>query len=56
MMSIRGVAFTAGDQMEMVAAATTYGVSSAGLIRLRLISGNYLPEFYQDAYPKLLQE
>jgi putative aldouronate transport system substrate-binding protein len=34
----------------------TYGVAAAGLIGLEVPYINYLPEFYQDAYPDFLQD
>lgn len=37
--------------MEMDVDGDTYGVSSAGLIGTEAPYTNYLPEFYQDAYP-----
>ena len=34
----------------------TYGVSSAGIVGTEAPYVNYLPEFYQDAYPDFLQD
>lgn len=44
-------AFTTGDPDGNGVDGDTYGVSSAGLIGTEAPYTNYLPEFYQDAYP-----
>lgn len=44
-------AFTKGDPDKNGIDGDTYGVSSAGLIGVEAPYTNYLPEFYQDAFP-----
>lgn len=44
-------AFTTGDPDGNGVNGDTYGVSSAGIIGAESPYTNYLPEFYQDAYP-----
>lgn len=49
-------AFTEGDPDGNGVKGDTYGVSSAGLIGEEVPYVNYLPEFYQDAYPSFYQK
>ena len=44
-------AFTTGDPDGNGVNGDTYAVSSAGLIGKEAPYTNYLPEFYQDAFP-----
>lgn len=49
-------AFTEGDPDGNGINGDTYGVSAAGLINNEAPYTNYLPEFYQDAYPSFYQK
>ncbi|MBO7401942.1 MAG: extracellular solute-binding protein [Lachnospiraceae bacterium] len=49
-------AFTTGDPDGNGVDGDTYGVSAAGLINNEAPYINYLPEFYQDAYPSFYQK
>ncbi len=49
-------AFSEGDPDGDGVAGNTYGVSAAGLINNEAPYVNYLPEFYQDAYPSFYQK
>ncbi len=49
-------AFTEGDPDGNGIDGDTYGVSAAGLINNEAPYTNYLPEFYQDAYPSFYQK
>ncbi|NLF20314.1 MAG: extracellular solute-binding protein, partial [Clostridiaceae bacterium] len=49
-------AFTTGDPDGNGVNGDTYGVSSAGIIGKESPFVNYLPEFYQDAYPSFYQK
>ena len=49
-------AFTEGDPDGNGTKGDTYGVSAAGLIGEEPPYVNYLPEFYQDAYPSFYQK
>ena len=49
-------AFTEGDPDGDGIKGNTYGVSAAGLINNEAPYVNYLPEFYQDAYPSFYQK
>ncbi len=49
-------AFTEGDPDGNGVNGDTYGVSAAGLINNEAPYTNYLPEFYQDAYPSFYQK
>ena len=49
-------AFTTGDPDGNGVNGDTYGVSAAGLIGTEAPYVNYLPEFYQDAYPSFYQK
>ncbi|SFD06569.1 extracellular solute-binding protein [Butyrivibrio sp. YAB3001] len=49
-------AFTEGDPDENGKKGDTYGVSAAGIISGEAPYTNYLPEFYQDAYPSFYQK
>lgn len=49
-------AFTEGDPDGNGVKGDTYGVSAAGLIGEEVPYVNYLPEFYQDAYPSFYQK
>ena len=48
-------AFTEGDPDGNGVNGDTYGVSAAGLIGTEAPYVNYLPEFYQDAYPSFVK-
>lgn len=48
--------FTEGDPDGDGVNGNTYGVSAAGLIGEEIPYINYLPEFYQDAYPSFYQK
>ena len=48
-------AFTEGDPDGNGINGDTYGVSAAGIINAEAPYINYLPEFYQDAYPSFYQ-
>ena len=48
-------AFTNGDPDGNGVNGDTYGVSAAGIIGTEAPYVNYLPEFYQDAYPSFVQ-
>lgn len=48
-------AFTTGDPDGNGVDGDTYGVSAAGIIAVEAPYTNYLPEFYQDAYPSFVQ-
>ena len=49
-------AFTTGDPDGDGVDGNTYGVSAAGLIAAEAPYVNYLPEFYQDAFPSFYQK
>lgn len=49
-------AFTEGDPDGNGINGDTYGVSAAGIINNEAPYTNYLPEFYQDAYPSFYQK
>jgi putative aldouronate transport system substrate-binding protein len=49
-------AFSEGDPDGNGINGDTYGVSAAGLINNEAPYTNYLPEFYQDAYPSFYQK
>ena len=49
-------AFTEGDPDGDGVNGNTYGVSAAGIINNEAPYTNYLPEFYQDAYPSFYQK
>lgn len=49
-------AFTEGDPDGDGVNGNTYGVSAAGIINNEAPYINYLPEFYQDAYPSFYQK
>lgn len=49
-------AFTEGDPDKNGKKGDTYGVSAAGLINNEAPYINYLPEFYQDAYPAFYEQ
>ena len=49
-------AFTEGDPDGDGINGNTYGVSAAGIINNEAPYINYLPEFYQDAYPSFYQK
>ncbi|QOV20140.1 extracellular solute-binding protein [Blautia liquoris] len=49
-------AFTEGDPDGNGVDGDTYGLSTAGLIGEEIPYVNYLPEFYQDAYPSFYQK
>ncbi len=49
-------AFTKGDPDGNGVNGDTYGMSAAGLIGVEEPYMNYLPEFYQDAYPSFTQD
>lgn len=49
-------AFTNGDPDGNGVKGDTYGVSAAGIINGEAPYTNYLPEFYQDAYPSFYQK
>jgi putative aldouronate transport system substrate-binding protein len=49
-------AFTENDMDGSGDPSNTYGVSAAGLIGVEAPYTNYLPEFYQDAYPDFMQD
>lgn len=49
-------AFTKGDPDGDGINGNTYGVSAAGIINNEAPYINYLPEFYQDAYPSFYQK
>ena len=48
-------AFSTGDPDGNGVDGDTYGVSAAGIIAAEAPYTNYLPEFYQDAYPSFVQ-
>lgn len=48
-------AFTEGDPDGNGVNGDTYGVSAAGIIGTEAPFVNYLPEFYQDAYPSFIK-
>ncbi len=48
--------FTENDMNGSGDPTNTYGVSAAGLIGVEAPYTNYLPEFYQDAYPDFTQD
>ncbi len=49
-------AFTENDMDGSGDPSNTYGVSAAGLIGAEAPYTNYLPEFYQDAYPDFMKD
>ncbi|MDD5936777.1 MAG: extracellular solute-binding protein [Clostridiales bacterium] len=48
--------FTESDMNDSGDPSNTYGVSAAGLIGVEAPYTNYLPEFYQDAYPDFTKD
>lgn len=48
--------FTESDMNDSGDPSNTYGVSAAGLVGTEAPYINYLPEFYQDAYPDFTQD